>query len=77
VIVTRELPADALPWKDRERGAYTDCYTTDVPLQVSHARYVEAFYTSWAFKLERLLGFHKPYSRVLLGAAAAKITRSG
>jgi hypothetical protein len=166
VIVTRELPQDALSRKDLERGAYTDCYTTDVALQVPHAQYVEAFYTSWAFKLERfvlkwlvakpstdeearrlsrgeldnfaawtveqrapdqvlladfmgktkswlmvaplsegqtrlyfgsvvnpvprpthrpstgrtfgaMLAFHKRYSRVLLGAAAAKITRSG
>jgi hypothetical protein len=166
VIVTRELPPHALSRKDRERGAYTDCYTTDIDRQVSHAQYVEAFYTSWAFRLERfvlkwlvakpstddearrlsrgeldrfaawtveqraadqvlladfmgktkswlmvaplgdgrtrlffgsvvnpvphrtgrpssgptfgaMLYFHKPYSRVLLGAAAAKITRPG
>lgn len=166
MIVTRELPPHALSLKDRERGAYTDCYTTDIDRQVSHAQYVEAFYTSWAFRLERLvlkwlvakpstddearrlsrgeldrfaawtveqrapdqvlladfmgktkswlmvaplgdgrtrlffgsvvnpvphradrpsigrkfgamLHFHKPYSRVLLGAAAARITRSG
>ena len=55
MIVTRELPADALTRQDRERGAYTDCYSTDLPLQVSHAQYVEAFYTSWAFKLERFI----------------------
>ena len=55
MIVTRELPAEALTRQDRERGAYTDCYSTDLPLPVSHAQYVEAFYTSWAFKLERFL----------------------
>ncbi|HEX4970969.1 MAG TPA: hypothetical protein VFV69_07910 [Steroidobacteraceae bacterium] len=55
MIVTRELPPDALPHEDRERGASADCYTTDVPLLVSHAAYVEAFYTSWAFKLERFV----------------------
>lgn len=55
MIVTRELPPDALSRKDRERGAYTDCYTTDVDRQVSHAQYIEAFYTSWAFRLERLV----------------------
>lgn len=53
MIVRRDLPPDALPRKDRELGASTDCYTTDVALQVSHAAYVEAFYTSWAFRLER------------------------
>lgn len=51
----RDLPADALPQKDRERGAYTDCYTTDIARQVSHAEFVAAFYTSWAFKLERFV----------------------
>jgi hypothetical protein len=55
VIVRRDPPPDALSRKDRELGASTDCYTTDVDLQVSHAEYVEAFYTSWAFKLERLV----------------------
>jgi hypothetical protein len=55
VIVRRDLPPDALPRMDRESGAYSDCYTTDVALPVSHAAYVEAFYTSWAFKLERLV----------------------
>jgi hypothetical protein len=55
VIVRRELPPDALTRKDRELGAYTDCYTIDVALRVSHAAYVEAFYTSWAFKLERFV----------------------
>ena len=55
MIVTRDLPSDALAHKDRELGASTDCYTTDVPLQVSHAAFVEAFYTSWAFKLERFV----------------------
>jgi hypothetical protein len=36
-------------------GAYTDCYATDVPGAVSHARYVAAFYTTALFKLERLI----------------------
>ena len=36
-------------------GAYTDCYAAEVPTSVSHAEYVEAFYTTAVFKLERLL----------------------
>ena len=36
-------------------GAYTDCFTTDIPHPVSHAAYVEAFYTTTLFKLERFL----------------------
>ncbi|KQV54639.1 hypothetical protein ASE26_02085 [Duganella sp. Root198D2] len=39
----------------REQGAYTDCFAIDVPGQVPHAAFVEAFYTSAVFKLERLL----------------------
>ena len=50
-----ELPQDALLQRYREQGAYTDCFAIDVPGQVAHAAYVEAFYTSGVFKLERLL----------------------
>jgi hypothetical protein len=39
----------------REQGAYTDCFAIDVPGQVPHAAFVEAFYTTSVFKLERLL----------------------
>ncbi len=36
-------------------GAYTDCYATELPRRVSHAQYVEAFYTTPVFRLERWL----------------------
>ena len=36
-------------------GAYADCYVTDVAGVVSHAEFVEAFYTTEVFKLERLI----------------------
>lgn len=54
-IHASELPADALLGKYREGGAYTDCYAVDVSPPVSQAAYVEAFYTSTVFKIERLL----------------------
>ena len=39
-------------------GHYADCYAADLPHAVSHAQYVEAFYTTWLFKLERwILGW--------------------
>ena len=38
-----------------QQGAYTDCYSTDVARSVSHAEFVEAFYTTWVFKLERAI----------------------
>jgi hypothetical protein len=35
-------------------GAYTDCYVTEIAAGASLAAFVEAFYTSAAFRLERL-----------------------
>jgi hypothetical protein len=37
------------------RGAFTDCYATSVPFSVSLPQFVEAFYTTRLFKLERWL----------------------
>ena len=51
------LPAHALLARYAAAGAYTDCYTTEVAGAVSHAAFVEAFYTGALFKVERgLLG---------------------
>jgi hypothetical protein len=49
------LPADVLLVRYANAGGYADCFVTDVPFSVSHADYVEAFYTTWLFKLERLV----------------------
>ena len=54
-VQTGELPQDALLRKYRQAGAFTDCYFIDVPRRVSQAVYVEAFYTSPLFKIERFL----------------------
>jgi hypothetical protein len=54
-IYASDLPTDALLGKYRDGGAYTDCYAVDVNPPVSQAAYVEAFYTSPVFKLERQL----------------------
>jgi len=54
--VTRcELPDTALLRRYVDKGAYTDCFATDVAANMSLAAYVEAFYTSAAFKCERLV----------------------
>jgi hypothetical protein len=45
----------ALLGKYRGGGSYADCYFTEVSRTVSQAEYVEAFYTTAVFKLERLL----------------------
>ncbi len=50
-----ELPDDALLRRYLSGGAYADCYVTEVTGVISHAEYVEAFYTTAVFKMERLL----------------------
>jgi hypothetical protein len=49
------LPENALLLKYQRSGDFTDCYSTRLPVAVSHADYVAAFYTSWLFRLERLI----------------------
>lgn len=49
------LPANALTQHYRLSGAYTDCYCTEVGGPVTHDVFVEAFYTTALFKLERWL----------------------
>ncbi|MFA6015285.1 MAG: hypothetical protein WC742_09485 [Gallionellaceae bacterium] len=55
VILSGELPREALLNKYKQEGAYTDCYFIDIPRAVSQAEYVEAFYTTKLFKVERLI----------------------
>lgn len=50
-----ELPAEALLARYRRGGGYTDCYSARVAAPVAHAVFVQAFYTSWLFRLERRL----------------------
>ena len=50
-----ELPEQALLRKYQHGGAYADCYVTAIPRHVSHAEYVEAFYTTALFKVERAI----------------------
>lgn len=51
----RDVPAGSLLHRYTAAGAFADCYTTDIPRAVTHAEFVEAFYTTALFKLERLL----------------------
>ena len=55
LIQSCRLPDRALLRRYQSRGAYTDCYVTEVARPVTRAAYVEAFYTSGVFKLERLI----------------------
>ena len=59
------IPEGTLLCTYRDRGAYADCYVAEVPQSVPHQMFVEAFYTSALFKVERaLLGWfaHRPSS---------------
>ena len=49
------LPTYALLTKYANSGAYTDCFVTEIARTVSHAEFVEAFYTVGLFKVERFL----------------------
>lgn len=53
--VACELPDDALLARYRDAQAYTDAYAVTLARPVALADYVEAFYTTWLFKLERLV----------------------
>lgn len=46
-------PNHSLLQKYLKSGDFTDCYSLDMPCQVTFEDYVSAFYNSWLFKLER------------------------
>lgn len=69
-----DLPEHALLHGYRDQGAYTDCYVTDVAWPVSQSEYVEAFYTTAVFKLERLL-LHWLASRPSTDGEAGQLAR--
>jgi hypothetical protein len=55
IVQTGELPQEAILGKYKQEGAYTDCNFIDIPRAVSQAAYVETFYTTKLFKIERLI----------------------
>jgi hypothetical protein len=55
VAVPTDLPEDTLLYELRRRGCFTDCFTTAIPLTVTQAQFIEAFYTTPLFKAERLV----------------------
>jgi len=48
-----KLPADAMLASYVRAGAYTDCFSTQLSCKITFADYVEAFYTTPLFKMER------------------------
>jgi hypothetical protein len=68
------LPEFALLRKYATVGTYTDCYGVDIPGCISHAKFVEAFYTTWLFRIERwILGLlaRRPSTDIQAAALAA------
>jgi hypothetical protein len=49
------LPDGALLHRYAGAGGYADCYVAEAARTVSHAEFVECFYTTAVFKLERLI----------------------
>ena len=54
-VKARPLPENALLRTYIERGAYTDCYAIEIENAVDLGDFIFAFYTTWLFKLERLI----------------------
>jgi hypothetical protein len=49
------VPNDTMLAKYSIDGTHTDCYTTEIPEQISFAVFVFAFYTTILFELERFI----------------------
>lgn len=57
------IPEDALHARYAGEGAYLDCYVAELDRKVTPEAFIEAFYTTWLFKLERRIlswSIHKP-----------------
>jgi len=70
------LPPGALLHTYAQSGAYTDCYAVEVPRAVTHGEFVEAFYTTSIFKVERWL-LAKFLSRPSTDAEAHRLATGG
>lgn len=55
VVSPVELPVQSLLQACRARGAFTDAYVTVIDGAVSHTTFIEAFYTTRLFKVERAI----------------------
>lgn len=54
-VQTEKLPRKALSYKYACNGAHADCFFLDIPRKVSLEEYIEAFYTTPVFKVERTI----------------------
>lgn len=54
-VQPREVPLNSLLRKYKDGPGFADCYVIQVPRLVTQAAFIEAFYTSPLFKIERTL----------------------
>ncbi len=54
-VFETELPSHALTASYKEQRAFVDCYYMDIGKEISLDKYIQAFYTTPLFKLERSL----------------------
>ena len=50
-----KVPDNTMLARYTVNGTYTDCYTTEISEQICFGEFVFAFYTTFLFKLERLI----------------------
>ena len=55
IVKPVELPEPSLLRELKGSGSHTDCYTTTIPIAITQARFIEAFYTTPLFKAERFI----------------------
>lgn len=54
-VATCRVPEGSLLAGCRRDGAYADCYVVEIDRAVAQAQFIAAFYTTWVFRLERLI----------------------
>ncbi|MBL4799533.1 MAG: hypothetical protein JKY50_19190 [Oleispira sp.] len=54
-VFATELPSNALSVIYKEQGAFVDCYYIDIEKDIKLENYIQTFYTTALFKLERSL----------------------
>ncbi|WP_428241613.1 hypothetical protein [Gynuella sp.] len=54
-ITKNELPEQAYSKQYADNGAFTDCYHVDIARSISLTDYLQAFYTTAIFKIERTI----------------------
>jgi hypothetical protein len=75
-VAITELPPKAFLQKYKQSHSFTDCYMIQVSVHISQATFVEAFYTSALFKIERTL-LHYLAKRPASNQDAAKLASGG